>query len=56
MATTQTSDQYVEFDEFVDYHLAKTRSNIKLTDVLTAIVGIAVLVVAYLLVFTLLDH
>lgn len=53
---TPTSPQYVDFDEYIEYQLQKTRSQIRWTDLLTAIAGIAVLTVGYLFVFTLLDH
>ena len=44
MASTidaQTSQQYVDFDEFIDYQLQKTRGNIKSTDILTAFIDAA---------------
>ena len=59
MATSvepQAKKRYAEFDEFVDYHLQKTRSNIKWTDILTALAAIVTLVVSYLLIFVVLDH
>lgn len=59
MATTLPPTQtkkYVDFDEFIDFQLQKTRSNIKATDILTALAGVAVLFLAYLLAFVLLDH
>ena len=55
MATQQTT-QYVDFDEFIDFQLKKTRAQVRITDLLTALAGIATLVLTYLLVFTLLDH
>ncbi|QDU36940.1 hypothetical protein Mal4_12410 [Maioricimonas rarisocia] len=48
--------KFVDFDEFVDYQLRKTRTEIKQTDVLTGLVGIAVVVLGYLLTFVLLDQ
>jgi len=59
MATTVESNdkhQYVEFDEYIDFQLRKTRGNIKWTEIATALVGLAVLFLAYLLIFVLLDH
>ncbi|MEO1996854.1 MAG: hypothetical protein ABGZ17_16435, partial [Planctomycetaceae bacterium] len=53
---TQPTTQYVDFDEFIDFQLKKTRSQVRLTDLLTALAGIATLVLGYLLAFTLLDH
>ena len=50
------SQQYVDFDEYVDYQLQRTREQIRWTDLLTALTGIAVAVLAYTLVFVLLDH
>jgi len=58
MATTSTTAQrkYVEFDEFIDFQLQKTRSGIKANDILTALAGVATLFLAYLLVFVVFDH
>ena len=58
MSTTaqQNSSQYVDFDEYIDFQLQKTRSNIKWTDMLTAGTGVLALVLGYLLVFVLFDH
>jgi collagen type III alpha len=50
------SRQYVDFDEYIEYQLQKTRTKVKWTDVLTAAAGVAALVLGYLLVFVLLDH
>jgi hypothetical protein len=55
-APSKSSSKYVEYDEFVDYQLEKTRSEIKWNDVLTTMAGIAALTLAYLFVFTMLDH
>ena len=55
-APQSTQSEYVEFDEYIDYQLSKARSQIKLMDIATAAVGAAVLVLAYLFAFTLLDH
>ena len=59
MASTidvQTSPDYVDFDEYIDYQLQKTRGNIKSTDILTAFAFVAVFVLAYLLLFVIGDH
>lgn len=59
MATSvepRTSEQYVDFDEYIDFQLQKTRANIKWTDILTAGAGVATLVLGYVLLFTVLDH
>ena len=59
MATATGSNQsqrYAEFDEYIDYQLSKTRSRIRRTEILTAAVGVATLVLGYLFVFTILDH
>ncbi len=59
MASTieaQTSQQYVDFDEYIDFQLQKTRGNIKTTDILTAFAFVAVFVLAYLLLFVIGDH
>ncbi len=57
-STVQTHDsqQYVDFDEYIDYQLQKTRGNIKSTDILTAFACIAAFVLAYLLLFVVSDH
>jgi len=59
MATTTEShdaEHYVEFDEYISYQLHRTRSSVRLTDLLTAAVGAAALGIGYLLVFVLFDH
>lgn len=59
MASTLQSgnaQQYVDFDEYIDYQLQKTRGNIKTTDVLTAFAYVTVFVLAYLLLFVICDH
>ena len=48
--------EYVDFDEYIDIQLRKTRSTIKTTDVLTAAVGILTLLTLYLLLFVICDH
>lgn len=59
MSTTAppgNSSQYVDFDEYVEFQLEKTRSSIRWTDLLTA--GAAVLAgfLGYLFVFVVLDQ
>lgn len=53
---TDGKHQYVDFDEYVDFHLARTRSGIKYTEILTALGWIATLGLCYLLTFTVFDH
>ena len=58
MATTENKprSQFVAFDEYVDVQLDKTRSTIRSTDVLTAIVGASTVLLGYLFLFVLADH
>ena len=58
MATVsdQTQHSYTDADEFIQYQLEKARSRIKATDLLTAGVLAGLLLVGYVLTFTLLDH
>jgi len=56
MSTATKSSQYVEFDEYIDFQLQKTRQSMKVTDIATAVCGISVAVLAYLLVFAVCDH
>lgn len=59
MASTIDSGQsgrYVDFDEYIDYQLSKTRRTIKAVDVLTTLAGVGALLLGYLLVFTMFDH
>src|SRR4029079_8274841 len=53
---TKLPQQYVDFDEYIDFQVQKTRASIRLTDVLTGFAGVATFVVVYLIVFSLLDH
>lgn len=55
MATTSPS-KFVDFDEYIDFQLSKTRANIKTTDILTALAGVGTMFLAYLLVFVVFDH
>lgn len=54
--TEQRPGQYAKFDEYVDYQVSKTGSNIKANDLLTTTVGISAIFLGYLLVFVLFDH
>src|SRR4030095_15411264 len=60
MATTEApqadAKHYVDYEEYVDFQLEKTRSSIKLTDIFTTLTTLAVAVISYLLVFVLLDQ
>lgn len=47
---------YVDFDEYIDFQISRTRANIRTTDILTALAGVATLVLAYILVFVIFDH
>src|SRR5690242_4006113 len=55
-STPATSDRYVDFDEYVEFQLDKTRKSIKTNDLMTAIAVVAVLILAGLLMFVVLDH
>ncbi|MEW4489211.1 hypothetical protein AB1L42_14105, partial [Thalassoglobus sp. JC818] len=50
------SSKYVDFDEFIDYQLKKTRSGIHQTDLLTSSVILLSFVLGYLLLFVIFDH
>ncbi len=56
MSTATQSSQYVEFDEYIDLKLQTTRQSMKVADIATALCGIAVAVLSYLLVFAIFDH
>ena len=58
MATVsdKTQHSYADADEFIQYQLEKVRRRIKATDLLTAGVLAGLLLVGYVLTFTLLDH
>jgi hypothetical protein len=47
---------YVDYEEYVDFQLEKTRSSIKFTDIFTTLTALAVAVIGYLLIFVLLDQ
>ena len=55
-AQSQASSGYVDFDEYVDFQLEKTRHSIKWTDIVTAAAVVAAFVVGYLLLFAIVDH
>lgn len=48
--------QYAKFDEYVDFQISKTGSNIKANDLLTTGVGITTIFLGYLLIFVVFDH
>ena len=50
------AQHYVDFDEYVDFHLARTRANIKYTEVFTALVSVGTLFLVYLLGFAIFDQ
>ena len=56
MATAKETGNFLEFDEYVEFQLDKTRQAIKWTDLLVAFAGVAVLGVGYLLLFVVADH
>src|SRR5258708_22650782 len=55
---TRTSDaqHYVDFDEYMEYQLAKTRSQIKSTEVFTTLMWAGTLFLGYLLAFVVCDQ
>src|SRR4051794_21940151 len=55
-ATPPAGNRFVEFDEFIDYQLTKAGRSIQSTDVLVGVVGAALGLTVYLLVFILADH
>ena len=55
-AGSANSARYVDFDEYVDLKLQKTRSSIKTTDLLVALAGVAAMFLGYLLTFVVLDQ
>lgn len=62
MATTESRTnapagrKYVDFDEFIEYQVRKTRSGIRATDLLTAVVVLGLAITSYLLVFVVVDQ
>ncbi|QDU09161.1 hypothetical protein [Gimesia aquarii] len=55
-STEHRTEHYAKFDEYVDYQISKTSSNIKANDLLTTAVGISTILLGYLLVFVVFDH
>lgn len=55
-AGSSDSSRYLDFDEYVDLKLQKTRSTIKSTDILVALAGVAAMFLGYLLVFIIFDQ
>jgi hypothetical protein len=50
------STKYVEYEEYVDFQLEKTRAIVKRTDILTTLMALGVGVVSYLLAFVVFDQ
>lgn len=55
-AGNTSNSRYLDFDEYVDLKLQKTRSTIKSTDILVALAGVAAMFLGYLLVFVVFDQ
>jgi hypothetical protein len=55
-STTTGATQYLDFDQFVDYQLQKTRAGIRTADLLTALVVSALALLGYLFLFVVFDH
>lgn len=53
---TPDSRNYVEYAEYVDFQLDKTRAIVKRTDILTTLMALAVGVIGYLLAFVVFDQ
>src|SRR5262249_38588488 len=47
---------YVDYEEYVDFQLEKTRSNIKMTDIFATRTALAVAIIGYLLLFVVFDQ
>ncbi|MFV0446125.1 MAG: hypothetical protein ACK5Q5_21315 [Planctomycetaceae bacterium] len=50
------STQYLDFDQYVDFQLQKTRAGIRTADLLTAVVVSALALLSYLFLFVVFDH
>ncbi|MEO2015397.1 MAG: hypothetical protein ABGZ53_13600, partial [Fuerstiella sp.] len=50
------SSEYAECDEFIDYQIQTARERIRWTDLLTALLLAGVLLIGYVLIFTICDH
>ncbi len=55
-STENREGHYAKFDEYVDFQISKTGSNIKANDLLTTGVGISTIFLGYLLIFVICDH
>ncbi|MFO1092991.1 MAG: hypothetical protein U0992_06720 [Planctomycetaceae bacterium] len=55
-SATAGSKKYVNFDEYVDFQVDKTRAGIRNTDLLFAAVTVLLAVVSYLLAFVIADQ
>ncbi|HLJ12524.1 MAG TPA: hypothetical protein VKU82_15120, partial [Planctomycetaceae bacterium] len=55
-AHTPEAAHYVDYEEYVDYQLEKTRATVKRTDILLTLTALAVAVTAYLLAFVVFDQ
>ncbi len=53
---TGTSSQYVDFDEYIEYQLKKTRAGIHQTDLLIGGLTLCALITGYLLLFAIFDQ
>ena len=56
MSADAPSRQYLTFDQFIEAQVEKARNGIRWAELLTAAVGLAVIVLAYLSAFVVLDH
>ncbi len=52
----EKTSQYVNFDEFIEFQLKKTRNGIHHTDILSSAVVLCAVVLAYLFTFVIFDH
>ncbi len=55
-STPPNHERYVDFDEYVEFQLDKTRKSIKSNDLLAAAAGAVALLLGLLLLFVMLDH
>ena len=51
-----SGQKYVNFDEYVDFHLVKAQASIKTTEIITVLVGLGAGVLLYILTFVVLDQ
>ncbi|HAD62305.1 MAG TPA: hypothetical protein DCG12_23960, partial [Planctomycetaceae bacterium] len=54
--SSATASQYAECDEFIQYQIESARRRIKWTELLTALLLTGVLLIGYILAFTVCDH